>query len=372
MKNSLLRILLFSAITFQSAVACLWDSDTLAMERKRFPQAQELIAGHFVRHSQSYYQWRIDDRLKKPLKQRTPMDFDDIAVAYDKIGNQVQAIATIQTKLEKWPNNHLYESHANLGTFFIHAGKFEEGIQHIAKAIEINPDAHFGREIYQKLLVEYLIQMKGENDAISLPLNPNQKPFQSVGFAEFVLKARKPAPENEFSEIQSAVKGVLGMMRFGNFQSPILLEVLGDLLLANHYKNDSKMLAARAYLKASYEVSEDAARTTYRKKAEDALKTQRGFTLDDIEFHLKKEIHQADIFFTKLTRAEKAWIDAGKDVDKEFAKKYYKEPNLKLQKLHWPINRGPIIYVALSTVLALLLIATFFIIKWIIGKLKKA
>ncbi|MEQ9065245.1 MAG: hypothetical protein RLO18_00910 [Gimesia chilikensis] len=42
--------------------ACFWDYDTLQMERQRFPYAQELIAGHFLRHSEAYYQWRVQDR----------------------------------------------------------------------------------------------------------------------------------------------------------------------------------------------------------------------------------------------------------------------------------------------------------------------
>jgi len=35
-----------------TAWACLWDSDTLQMERLRFPGVLEIITGKFVRHSQ--------------------------------------------------------------------------------------------------------------------------------------------------------------------------------------------------------------------------------------------------------------------------------------------------------------------------------
>lgn len=37
-------------------VACLWDYDTLAMERSRFPSTLELITGKFLRHSPEFYQ----------------------------------------------------------------------------------------------------------------------------------------------------------------------------------------------------------------------------------------------------------------------------------------------------------------------------
>jgi hypothetical protein len=44
--------------------ACIWDYDTLAMERQRFPHALELITGKFLRHSAAFYEWRVQDREK--------------------------------------------------------------------------------------------------------------------------------------------------------------------------------------------------------------------------------------------------------------------------------------------------------------------
>lgn len=54
-----------------------------------------------------------------------------------------------------------YETAANLGTFYLHAGIFKKVLAYIEKALKINPDAHFGREKYQKLLVEYIIPEPG-------------------------------------------------------------------------------------------------------------------------------------------------------------------------------------------------------------------
>src|SRR5687768_12330427 len=48
-----------------AAAACLWDSDTIKMERSRFPGTLELITGKFLRHSPEFYEWRIRDRLKR-------------------------------------------------------------------------------------------------------------------------------------------------------------------------------------------------------------------------------------------------------------------------------------------------------------------
>lgn len=308
-------------------VACLWDSETLAMERQRFPAAHELIAGYFIRHSRAYYEWRISDRGAKPVDQRTALDYDDLAVAYDKLLMHDKAIETIEAKIERWPNEYRYESEANLGTFLIHAERYEAGLQHIKRAIEINRDAHFGREVYQKLLVEYVIQQRKKHSG--LPLDENFEAFQSGPFADFVLAAR-PAAVGDRKEIEKAAKGIMGMMRFGHHDSPVLLEALGDLLLfdLNDSNSDAKRLAARAYLKASQEVDDPKSAQAYRKKAEYAIMMQLGVELDDIESDLKDETEQAAEFFAAISRDEEAWIAAGKDVDREFTKKYYQDPKV--------------------------------------------
>ena len=53
--------LLLLALTAPAA-ACLWDADTLPMERTLFPSVLELITGKFLRHSPEFYRWRVRDR----------------------------------------------------------------------------------------------------------------------------------------------------------------------------------------------------------------------------------------------------------------------------------------------------------------------
>lgn len=296
------------------------------MERLRFPETHELIAGFFLRHSDAYYQWRISDRTAIPSDKRRPEDFDDIAVAYDKLGKHDQAIETILSKMKRWPKEGQYESEANLGTFHIHAGRFREGVKHIAKAIEINPDAHFGREVYQKRLVEYLLSIGGEE--VKLPLQDNST-YGKRGFAYFLLPDQELEREEISEEIRLAVKGLAGMMRFGHHDSPILLETLGDLLMYDTFE-DSKRLAARAYLKASYSVDDPSAATAYRAKATAALELQARMGLPDLEKELKHEIEQGSDFFDQISSNEKAWLAAGSNLDAEFSKMYYESPKLSL------------------------------------------
>jgi len=42
------------SLAASAANACLWDIDTLPMERRLFPGTLEIIAGKFVRHRRAY------------------------------------------------------------------------------------------------------------------------------------------------------------------------------------------------------------------------------------------------------------------------------------------------------------------------------
>src|SRR5438876_454864 len=82
-----------------SAVACLWDYDTLKQERARFPSTLELITGKFLRHSPEFYEWRVRDRLAKLAADPTNLAYhDDLAVAYQKTGQHAKAVETMLAK----------------------------------------------------------------------------------------------------------------------------------------------------------------------------------------------------------------------------------------------------------------------------------
>ena len=324
--------------TFMSAVCllglfCLWDYETIQMEKVRFPGAAELIAGEFRRHSPEFYQWRIEDRLKKIESHPDDLSLlDDLAVSYEKSGQTDLAIQTMLDKDKRQPG--LYETHANLGTFYIHDGQLEKGLAEIRKAIEINPDAHFGREVYQQYLVEYLIASRNEDGQLHLPLDNEIAHYQPTGFATFVVKKEFPeAAKVEYvgsnpeyrKAMEPAIKGVLGMMRFGNFDSPILLEAFAHLVMFN--EDQPKQLAARALVKASWETSDVALKEKYLAMANEAIEMQARADLKDIEIDLRQEIQAGDDYFAGITENEKSWIAAGKDVEAEYAKVYFHEPS---------------------------------------------
>jgi tetratricopeptide (TPR) repeat protein len=322
-----------------AAPACAWDYDTIKMERSRFPTTLELITGKFLRHSDEFYRWRIHNRLQRLESDSTNAALlDDLAVAYDKTGQHDKAIETALRTEQLHPGR--YETAANLGTFYIHAGRLEEGLPHIARAMRINPDAHFGREKYQKLLVEYIIRRRKDNPQ-KLPLaevrlgeSPHDVTVRET-FADFLRSANHDEPLGR--EAPASVKGILGMMKFGKHDAPVLLEALGALLTQRFVDPDAdaKLLAARTYLKASYEVPEGPAREAYRGMAARSLLFQtsgRGWqeqiTLEEVEQSFQKELSEAREWYADLSERERSWVRDGKDPEAEFDKLYTAEPEV--------------------------------------------
>ncbi len=316
-------------------VACLWDSDTLQQERSRFPSTLELVTGKFLRHSNEFYEWRVQDRVKKlEYDPQNLAYYDDLGVAYDKIGENQKAIDTMLKKDRIKPG--LYETEANLGTFLIHGGKLEEGLKHINRAIEMNSDAHFGREKYQKMMVEYILSRRKEGHK-SLPLAPEESSNELRNRLLEIKKAEDwPSVADLTRRRENAVKGILGIMRFGNYDSPVVLELLGNVLSSDHgeVREDAKQLAARAYLKASYESKDSASKEGYRKLAEHALTMQvrapqdRQMKLTELEPEFQEELKDASQWYAALREKEIGWIQDGKDPEAEFNRLYTEEPRI--------------------------------------------
>ncbi len=350
MKNAnslILWILIAAFISF----ACLWDRDTIEMERQHFPDNYELIIGKFLRHSPEFYQWRIQNRENQV--KNTPDSvrlYDDLAVAYSKLHDNKKAIKLMQIKDSILPN--LYETYANLGTFYLHNGQFREGLKYIDRAIKLNPDAHFGREIYQKYVVEYILQ-KFPDGKVKLPLNKEvcfcfETDEKCINFYGFLLhKYNKKQKQKQFNlpyqDFEKALKGIQGMMKFGNYDSPILLEVLGDLLISVPSKEQRKRsdyeparhLAARAYLKASKEAKNEETKGIYLQKARNSLCIVQEY--DDGNKEMKKEyekkmitslekgINEGEQFYQAIRNNEIKWIKQGLDPEQKFDEVYYKK-----------------------------------------------
>ncbi len=371
-----------------AALGCAWDYDTIKMERTRFPGTLELITGKFLRHSPEFYRWRIDNRVKR--LESDPDNaalLDDLAVAYDKTDQHDKAIETALRTEKAHPGR--YETSSNLSTFYFHSGRFEEARAPIDRALAINPEAHFGREKYQKLLLEYVIK-RSTGGKLNFPLaemKVESEPRResptlhrvsvSEPFDEFVVS--KYAPALELAQQQQAIKAVLGMMKFAKFDSPVLLEALGALLIQRRFNptDDARLLGARAFLKASYEFPEGTMRTSYRELAGYALEMQTPrrdemgqITVEKVEVDFQKELAEGQAWYADLREKELAWIRDGKDPEAEFDKLYEIEPEVAGMDVKDPMSNPEKIEIAIVVAGVLLvlfavaaLVGTFLLIR---------
>ena len=93
----------------------------------------------------------------------------------DALKNDDEAVRVLRDKLRlqeslEQSGRPLYTTYANLGTFLIHGAfpkavggdaaakeQVREGLAFLHKSIEVNPAAHFGREIWQAVAAEFLL-----------------------------------------------------------------------------------------------------------------------------------------------------------------------------------------------------------------------
>ncbi|HEY7159450.1 MAG TPA: hypothetical protein VH575_36225 [Gemmataceae bacterium] len=271
----------------------------------RLAMVQDVLHERFPKHSQAYYTQRnreVRDELAK--LEKTPWDarpaeryfalFDDLGSGLDHLGDDDEAVRVLREKLRQqqergWKGRDLYTTYANLGTFLIHGNfkqamqddaeakaRLREGLQFIHCSIEVNPEAHFGREIWQAVAVEYLLgtlpnpelllqyDMVGDRLGADIdpqprrcyqenwtrlgdgrqakillsetePINPGFRPYlrQNIttvgaeeGWCEAVCTSHfEPVPFDE------PVLGIIGMWRLGGGANPHFALALGEIML---------------------------------------------------------------------------------------------------------------------------------------------
>ncbi len=223
-----------------SVAACLWDTDTPRDEAQGLPEVVAVLTGRFDRNPPLYYELRLK-RVAEHL-QSQPGDlaaYDDAGVACDRLGRGDEAIAWMEKKqaqldgldpAQSEVKEQLYRYHANLGTFLVHRwiwqgsdrsriDEVKAARDEIARALEINPDAHFGREKYQLRAIEFLINPPEVASGGDLP---NLLGWSLGDVAETRIDSR---------EAHDAVRGLAGLIVLGNaWESVDVYHALGMAL----------------------------------------------------------------------------------------------------------------------------------------------
>jgi tetratricopeptide (TPR) repeat protein len=219
-----------------AAAACLWDNDTVAMEGEGLPSVMDAIAGRFDRNPDLYYEMRLERSLAEiEADPESLMAYGNVAVALDKLGRSAEAIPMLEDRIAAVDANdpdlqdHLYKLYANLGTVRVHDwlqrgasttefGDLEQAITEIDPALEINPEAHFGREFVQLFLMEMLLNER---------LDPEPRQRTSHFYETFV----NPEGVDQAEHWDKIIEGVTGMVVMGGgWKSPDMYSFLGGVL----------------------------------------------------------------------------------------------------------------------------------------------
>ncbi|MBL9133361.1 MAG: hypothetical protein JNG86_19275, partial [Verrucomicrobiaceae bacterium] len=232
-------------VAVSPVTACLWDRDTIAMEARGRLEVVETALGWFDRFPPEYYQMRLDRVAPEITADPSRLDlYDDAAVACDRLGRHEEAVAWMEKKkaaLQPLPQaqtaEHRYRLHANLGVFHTHRWiKSPEralrheildlAIQEVRIALQINPNAHFGREHAHLLLLEWWragFTAKPESDK-----EPDDREMPMEALVQFEELWEK-SPSTDFS------KGFCGLIQMGSAQdSPDVHLLLTRHLMMSH------------------------------------------------------------------------------------------------------------------------------------------
>jgi Tfp pilus assembly protein PilF len=331
-------VLVCAVLLSRAACACLWDFDTIRDEQRGLPAVAEILSGRYERHSRFFYEHRVQSM--KALLAADPNNlaaYDNLAVAYEKLDDRDNAIAVMLAK-EKIKGGE-YTTYANLGTFYLHSADFENGIANIRKAIQINPEAHFGREYVQLKMAEYYAAAKKDPQILK-----RRDFFGVTEIGGYIMRGDHLAFEVDEStggEIvdlpANAMDGVVGIIRFGTGTSAELFLVLGEMLEARARTRGLRPLHLpyRAYLRA-IELKHPRSEEIRKHLAERFDDRRRIDPAGYADATIARERADGAAWLKAYQDYEDALLRSGKntDVEANYAEFYAKHPRID-SSYHW-------------------------------------
>ncbi|RYD78037.1 MAG: hypothetical protein EOP84_14775 [Verrucomicrobiaceae bacterium] len=242
------RVFCLFLISLLPATGCIWDRDTWREEAKGRIDTLKAITGWFDRYPPRYYEMRLDRVTKELEADPRKLDlYDDAGVACNRLGRYDEAIAwmakkkaVLDTIQGTSANMDRYRYHANLGSFLGNRwatrpaaernadfSDLKEATKHIAEAISLNPDAHFGREKYQLKLFQWLQQPAEQNDA-------TENPEQNFVGVPYIHRQIDPGGLKAYPELADAESGLTGLIHLGSaWESVDVFDALGSVVQAD-------------------------------------------------------------------------------------------------------------------------------------------
>lgn len=220
--------------------ACGWDYETYQAEAKSMPCVYDALLGFWPAHDPAYHRRRLEafDYAARWYPDWTP-GLDARGISQLKLGELEAATPLMERRLALTPD--AYPAHANLGTLLTFSGEFERALEHIDRAMQIEPEAHFGREKYHRALVVFLQRVADD------PTVAERENF--LGFAPTAAQ-RTHGSKSTFAELgleDDAIDALVAMITvYGAEELAEIYFTLGELLAVR----GDKRLAYTAYRRA--------------------------------------------------------------------------------------------------------------------------
>lgn len=232
------------------AEACGWDWETYHAEAKSLPCVFDALLGYWPKHTDQYHLARIEaaDHALRWLPGWTE-GLDAKGISLMKLGRMDEAKAVMEQRHALAPE--AYPGHANLGTLYTFTGDYEQSLQHIDAAMEIEPQAHFGREKYHRALVVFL-QRAAEDPTVASTEN-----FLGVELSPHQRRNGSRAVFRKLSLDEDVFDALVSM-----------LTVYGADEVAEVYLALGEVLAARGHRRLAYSAYRRAKELGHVRKAE--------------------------------------------------------------------------------------------------------
>ncbi len=166
----------------------------------RLAMIHDVLHERFLIHGQAWFEHRHaqtaqalakydDGTVAKDARYFSLLD--DFAVDFDRLGRPAEGISVLRRKLDLQqplgadgqrpaPRADFYTTYANLGTLLAHVhlkgalakdaeaiAGLREGLTFIEQSIAVNPDAHFGREVWQAVTLKFLLHAIEQPDLLT-------------------------------------------------------------------------------------------------------------------------------------------------------------------------------------------------------------
>ena len=356
----------------------------------RFAMVHDVIHDRYPRHGRTYYEERNRRVLAAIAKNKDadglppPAQFgliDDLGVGLDTLGESEEAAHWLFLKLKAQEKlglqgRALYTSYANLGTFLIHGNSakaiqgdaqaqthMKEGLRYLHQSMEVNPEAHFGREIWQAVIGEFLLAASKNpkllleydmiGNSLEEPVNlrhprgypsamrPGRQSYRDNLVRRVDAFLKNPRDAEESSALRNGIRhvgnndreglvpswklgpfdepclGIIGMWRLGGGANKHFALALGETMMRVKQRHLAWSAYQRAIREAKRFASDEVIRTKFiehcKKRQEEAGLSEE--EVKELAARFESELQVGTEYQRAYQKFEEEQIAAGKDLD---------------------------------------------------------